>query len=45
MIVNAVVVLVGYPGVVGTRLSRVAASGWRFCGDIMWWGTLVVLFS
>jgi len=30
--------------VVGTCLSRVAASGWRFCGDTMWWGMLVVLF-
>ena len=44
MIVNAVVVLVGYPRVVDTRLSRVAASGWRFCGDTMWWGMLVILF-
>jgi len=44
VIVNAVVVLVGYPRVVDTRLSRVAASGWRFCGDTMWWGMLVVLF-
>ena len=44
LIVDAVVVLVGFPRVVGTCLSRVAASGWRFCGDTMWWGMLVVLF-
>ena len=44
VIVDAVVVLVGYPRVVGTCLSRVAAPGWRFCGDTMWWGMLVVLF-
>ena len=44
MIVDTVVVLVGYPRVVGTCLSRVAASGWRFYGDTMWWGMLVVLF-
>jgi len=44
VIVNTVVVLVGYPRVVGTRLSRVAASGWRFCDYTMWWGMLVVLF-
>ena len=44
MILDAVVVLVGFPRVVGTCLSRVAASGWRFYGDTMWWGMLVVLF-
>ena len=44
MIVNVVVVLVGYPRVVSSCISRVAASGWRFCGDTMWWGMLVVLF-
>ena len=44
MIVDAVVVLVDYPHVVGTCLSQVVASGWRFCGVTMWWGMLVVLF-
>jgi len=44
VIVDAVVVLVGFPHVVSTCLSRVAASGWRFCGDTMWWGMLIVLF-
>jgi hypothetical protein len=41
---GAFVVLVRYLRVAGTCVSRDAASGWRICGDFMWWGMLVVFF-
>jgi hypothetical protein len=45
VIVNIVVVLVGYLRVVGVCISWNAASGWRFFyGGTMWWEMLVVFF-